>query len=242
MCEREAVNPERNGALCQRHLAAIEDDPETDKTTELKTEIPAPSSEKDVDPSRSSGLEEPRNTLEHRADYTPEGSWHSLDFSTTDPDTYPDALRECEQWVVQGESLSPFERDKAPYAPWGNDDPARWGLEDNRTEFDTAHEWAICDPRVDGLALIQLELDQYVFVDDDDVRCPETGDVHPGFLSLLDRLDDLWGHFDIRKRDTLQSKQRGAVMSGAMMAYIASMTTVRWNSNRSISIHSMIRG
>ncbi len=47
---------------------------------------------------------------------------------------------------------------------------------------------ATADPRIDGRVFIQLEDDRYTHVDGDDVRCPETGEVHPAFIPVLEHL------------------------------------------------------
>jgi len=116
------------------------------------------------------------------------GTALDADFSTTAPDTHPPALVDAEQWMVRGEALPPHGREKAPYAPWADTDGARWGQEANRAGADTAREWADRDPRADGLAFIQTDADPFAFVDGDDVRDPDTGDVHPVFCALLAHL------------------------------------------------------
>lgn len=61
----------------------------------------------------------------------------------------------------------------------------KWG----HTEFyrvgDTAKEDAHTHPDCDGVTFIQQEDDRYLFIDCDDVRDPETGEVHPACLALL---------------------------------------------------------
>lgn len=87
--------------------------------------------------------------------------------------------------------------EKRPFAPWADrdhpeadgDEDARWkwGITDNYVDGDTI-AIAEDDPRLDGRVFLQQDDDPYVFVDGDDVRCPETGEVHPAFKALLDRL------------------------------------------------------
>lgn len=85
-------------------------------------------------------------------------------------------------------------RDKLPWAPWNGS--RKWGNPENWASKATVDEWAEMDPRADGhVALLEREdnpytddPDPYVFVDGDDVRCPETGEVHPRFVDILDRL------------------------------------------------------
>lgn len=108
------------------------------------------------------------------------------DYSTVAPDTYQSTLAGRDQWMVRGEKYPPRERTKAPFAPWNQ--AAKWGEEENRAGFATAKEWNDTDPRSDGLVFIQLETDPFAFVDGDDVRDPETGEVHPAFRAILQHL------------------------------------------------------
>ena len=105
------------------------------------------------------------------------------DYSTVDADTYQPALGDTASWMVRGEQYPPRNREKAPFAPWNQ--AAQWGEEENRTTFETAKEWNDTDPRSDGLVFIHTESDPFAFVDGDDVRCPETEEVHPAFRALL---------------------------------------------------------
>lgn len=119
----------------------------------------------------------------------------AADFTNPASRTWVDELLEREQWMGH--------RDKMPFAPWGErDDPApcskhdvtadkcdcdarwRWGHEDlHRTG--TAVRGMLATGEIDGMAFLQQKEDPYVFVDGDDVRCPETGAVHPAFKALL---------------------------------------------------------
>jgi len=118
-------------------------------------------------------------------------AWDTVDFSTTEPATYPPALLEREQWMGR------LEDTKLPFAPWGDKDHPeadaesdaryKWGLSENHVDGATV-AIAEDDPRLDGRVFIQQETDPFAFVDGDDVRDPETGDVHPGFIALLEHL------------------------------------------------------
>jgi primase-polymerase (primpol)-like protein len=68
----------------------------------------------------------------------------------------------------------------------------KWVLSENYVDGKTVAR-AEVDPRLDGRVFIQLETDPFVFVDGDDVRCPESGEVCPEFLVLLDRLGVTYG-------------------------------------------------
>jgi len=63
----------------------------------------------------------------------------------------------------------------------------KWGHAGHYVDGDTVG-MAEDDPRIDGRVFLQQDADPFVFVDGDDVRCPDTGEVHPEFIALLDRL------------------------------------------------------
>jgi len=133
---------------------------------------------------------------------TPEpasSEWAKADFSTTTPGVYPTEHQKHDAWMVH-------RGDKRPYAPWGSgDDPApcsthhttadecdcdarkKWGYAPNRNAFEKA-KLSLDDSRFEGLTYIQTENDPFVFVDGDDVRDPESGDVHPAFRAILNHL------------------------------------------------------
>lgn len=123
--------------------------------------------------------------------------WEGAGFDDANPGVYPPEMTEYGGWMTH-------KGDKLPYAPWTDHDaPAscskhdtttdecdcsaryKWGWEQNRRPFDDA-KMALDDPQIAGLVFIQTEEDPFVFVDGDDVRCPETGDVHPAFTALLE--------------------------------------------------------
>jgi hypothetical protein len=115
--------------------------------------------------------------------------WSEADFSDPTPGVWPPELLEREQWMGHV--------DKKPFAPWGDrnhpeaddEEDARWkwGLTENYVDGDTI-AIAEDDHRLDGRAFLQQEDDPYAYVDGDDVRCPETGDVHPAFVDALEQL------------------------------------------------------
>lgn len=92
---------------------------------------------------------------------------------------------------------------KKPFAPWGDrDDPAPCSKHDttaDKCDCDARWKWGhdefhrsgdavravLPTEEIDGMAFLQQADDPYVFVDGDDVRCPETGAVHPVFKALL---------------------------------------------------------
>jgi len=132
-------------------------------------------------------------------------SWADVDFSETVAGEYPPELLSVEQWMGR------LEGDKKPFAPWGDRDPPvacstaecpaahaddeacecdgrfKWSHEGHYVDGDTV-ALAEDDPRLGGRVFIQREADPYSFVDGDDVRDPETGELHPAFVALLEHL------------------------------------------------------
>jgi len=151
------------------------------------------------DQSQESSVETSHSGIESALD----GRWPVDDFATPEPGVYPPNTFEREQWMGRSE--------KQPFAPWGDRDPPveclnddcpaeqaddpqcdcdgrfKWGYDGHYRDGETA-AMAEVDPQVDGLAFIQLPDDPYVYVDGDDVRDPETGDVHPAFIAVLEHL------------------------------------------------------
>jgi len=157
-------------------------DAETDETPETPARDPRGPTKTDDDPqgkTTDSGVE---------TDARPPtvGSWGELTLETA-PDTYPPALLKREQWMGQ------LAGEKIPFAPWGDADHPdgeadnKWGIHDMFVDGDTV-AIAEDDPRLDGRVFLQQEEDPYAFVDGDDVRDPETGEVHPAFVALLEHL------------------------------------------------------
>jgi len=115
--------------------------------------------------------------------------WGDAEFADPASGVWPEELLECEQWMGHV--------GKKPFAPWGDrdhpeadpDEDARWkwGLSENYVDGETV-AMAEIDGRLDGRAFLQQPDDPYAYVDGDDVRDPETGEVHPAFLEILDRL------------------------------------------------------
>jgi len=117
------------------------------------------------------------------------GTWEDADFGTPTPGVWPQELLERDQWMGHV--------DKKPFAPWANRDHPeadadadarwKWGLEENYVDGPTV-AMAEDDPRLDGRAFLQQPDDPYVYVDGDDVRDPETKEVHPAFKAILEHL------------------------------------------------------
>lgn len=126
------------------------------------------------------------------------GAWDAADFTIPESDVWPSAWEDCRFWMTR--------KGKMPFAPWGDPDhldgnpekDARfsWSIPDNWGAKATVDEWVDKDSTLDGHAVILQrqgepyadQADPFAFVDGDDVRCPETGKVHPAFIELLNRL------------------------------------------------------
>ena len=133
---------------------------------------------------------------------TPDGpvdSWFDAGWRWPRPSVWSPEHLNREQWM--GHS------DKKPFAPWGDKDtPApcsetghtdasecdcdarfKWGYEPQYVDGETV-AMGEDDPRLDGRVFLQTDEDPYAFVDGDDVRDPETGEVHPAFVEILEQL------------------------------------------------------
>jgi hypothetical protein len=132
-------------------------------------------------------------------------TWHNAIFTTPNAKEWPQELLDIESWMGH--------KDKLPFAPWGDknadlectkpcaasttakcecDARWKWGHTGNYVD---GHTIAIAeeDHRLDGRVFLQQDDDRYAFVDGDDVRCPETGEVHPDFVEILERLGITYG-------------------------------------------------
>ncbi|MFD1687599.1 hypothetical protein [Halobellus litoreus] len=148
-------------------------------------------------------------TVQNRETPASVGTWREADFSAVEPRTWAPAQIDVDAWMCRTDS-------KAPYAPWadadapvecnhGDHDEAttcdacdhhagyKWGSDGSRehvhADHGTAREWSEMDPSLSSdLAFIQRDADSFAFVDGDDVRDPETGEIHPAFRALLEHL------------------------------------------------------
>ena len=183
------VDPDGTDADTSETRDAVEEGPAPDRSApgvdaERSPSTPAESGD-DADFNQHST---PENRPVLVKDDAPTG-WGDADFTTTRPDTYPPALLDRERWMGHIE--------KKPFAPWGDADPDdaaaddsprwEWGRRENHVDGDTV-ALAEDDPRLDGRVFLQQEADPFAFVDGDDVRDPDTGEVHPAFRAILDHL------------------------------------------------------
>jgi hypothetical protein len=170
-CTNEAVDDRGEGGLCETHIPG-----KTDAHTPEEPETPDENPTLDTDkPGSADG-------------YDPDA------FTSPDERTWPTNWATEERWMCR------IPEQKHSFAPWGDrnhpegeeDKDARykWGLKDNYADLETARKWNDKHPRTGGVAfhLVEKENDPWAFVDGDDVRCPETDEVHPAFIELLERL------------------------------------------------------
>lgn len=140
------------------------------------------------------------------------GSWHDADFRNPESEVWPSDWKNDERWMARS-GKRPFapwgdQNDaEIPCTCAGTDAhncdecdecDARWKWSNAKlwTTLDQAVTAAEIHPRTNGVVTIIDSHDgeytdtgdPYAFVDGDDVRCPDTGEVHPAFLDLLDRL------------------------------------------------------
>ena len=156
---------------------------ESDADTETDAEDTDP---EDATP-RVEAAETPRETAE---------TWDGVDFGAAVRDSYPRPHHDVEQWMgrVDGEKMafSPWADRDHPEADADEDARYKWGLKQNYADGDTV-AMAEADPRLGGRIFVQRESDRFGFVDGDDVRDPETGDVHPVFKAFLKQLGLTYG-------------------------------------------------
>lgn len=160
-------------------------------------------------------------------------SWEDANFASPEDSERPDELLKREQWMGRV--------GKQPFAPWGDPDApipctkddhdadtvdqcgcdARWKWRHNGNYRDEegVMEYLRANDEVpiNGIAFIQQEDDPYAYIDGDDVRDPETGEVHPDFIAILDRLGLTYG--DISRSGTGSHAQyRGELPEGVKQA------------------------
>jgi len=146
---------------------------------------------------------------EPRGEYA--GRWDDTDFATPESGLWAVDHVEREQWMGHKPG------DKQPFSPWADPDAPveckhhegmtcaecghsaqfKWGYKGNYTDYEEALEWVDHDPRLAGLAFIQREDDPLAFVDGDDIRCPETEEIHPVFEAFLEHLGVTYGDISV---------------------------------------------
>lgn len=164
------------------------------------SDIPADVDEDDALCIAADVLENPPETDGSQNSAPSTGQWFEVGFEGSGATVFPPEHQRHDNWMTH-------RGNKLPYAPWTDHDaPApcskqdhttaadcdcsaryKWGWEQNLRPFDQA-VMCLDDSQIEGLVYIQREDDPFVFVDGDDVRCPETGDVHPAFLAILSHL------------------------------------------------------
>lgn len=167
-------------------------------TVRLPEGVDAPDTDDEDEPAQDGAhAEEGDETTTAPATTDAADSWDGVAFTDPVDGQWPPAMMEREQWMGR--------QGKLPFAPWADPDaPApcsknghtnasecdcdaryKWGYDGLYADAETV-ALAEDDPRLDGRVFIQLDADPFAFVDGDDVRCPETGEVHPEFVRLLE--------------------------------------------------------
>jgi hypothetical protein len=186
-CEARAEHPEHPAPRCEDHLPTGEN-AAGDPTVEADETTPD-----DGPTARPPAVD----------------TWRAAAFDDPTPGQWAPAQQGFDQWMCRADS-------KSPYSPWADADAPvacshedhegdatcaecdhhagyKWGSEGSREhvhgDHETARQWAAKDPTLSGdLVFIQREADPFGFVDGDDVRDPDTGEVHPGFIAILEHL------------------------------------------------------
>lgn len=183
-CTDRAVDPQRTGALCQDHLDGLGDDeastdPDLEKSTvddELQDNIT-------TDPNGIDKLDSDLSTLED----DPVAGEDDIEIDAAPAivaDSYPAELVATEQWLTwkptdDGRKIprAPYEHPDWPDKFVSAQDPDIW------TDFETATNWA---EKLSGFAPAfnirdrgEHPDEEYVLIDYDDARDPETGRLHP---------------------------------------------------------------
>lgn len=165
-CENPVADGRATGGLCEQHLNSHESTPDE----------PEP---------------EPETA----------GPWDDAGFQNPETAVWAADRLKREQWMGHV--------GKKPFAPWGDADaPAdcskdghttadecgcdaryKWGYTEHYVDGETLSMYED-DPRfrTDGRAFLQWPDDPHTYVDGDDVRDAESGEVHPGFIAVINRL------------------------------------------------------
>ncbi len=165
-----------------------------------------------LDPTEAAEILDEHDSEEPKEDSRAETlGWKTVDFSDVTFDEWPQELLERRQWMAH----KPDE--KQPYAPWTpHDAPAPCDKHEGPKTCETCehsarYKWgwignyrtgekvgmAESDPMVGGRVFLQQPDDPFAYVDGDDVRCPETGTVHPQFVRILDKLGLTYGDVSV---------------------------------------------
>jgi len=138
-----------------------------------------------------------------------------------DPDETADAvLDECPDCQAH--------RDGTTTAECDHDARYKWGHSGHYVDGDRV-DMAEDDPRLDGRVFLQREDDAFVFVDGDDVRCPETGDVHPEFVRVLEAFGATYADVSTSGSGA-HANYRGELPDGVKQATFA-IDTEPWGQN-----------
>lgn len=142
------------------------------------------------------------------ADDFGEYSDDQVDFNNPEQGPFPEELDELKKW------MGATKGDKTPLAPWADknapapcntsgcpadraDDPEcyhdarkKWGYDGLWRVGERVDMWP--GNEIEHRAFIFEEEDPFIFIDGDDIRCKETGDVHPKFKEIMGMFGLTW--------------------------------------------------
>jgi hypothetical protein len=195
MCDSRALNPTDAHPLCESHAARLNgDNSETEDTAEAESG--------DVDGGEAGSSDD--------QDQAPSPGAPLCDgVARVAETTYPPTVKQRDIWVNW---ILDADGRKLPVAPWlnGHAYPAKWSEdlpteERPETDFETANRWAEFDHTHNDLATppdaqsdslgtgiilppVETErADRLTLIDWDDVRDPETEEIHPVALEFINR-------------------------------------------------------
>lgn len=124
--------------------------------------------------------------------------FHGIDFAEVSGEEWPSVMVENDQWMgaVGKQGFSPWGKSDHPDAAPEDDARWKWSIPDMWADKETVDNWVDKHPKLTGYAFIMQkenepysdEADPLAFVDGDDVRCPETGEVHPKFIEIINEI------------------------------------------------------
>ena len=220
---------------------------ETEEHGGVPTDDGAEAAHVDVNPTpeaNETASRDEESAVNDEYDVADSTGWADADFTNPESGLWVTDQVEREQWMGHKPG------DKQPFSPWADPDAPveckhheepttcgecghsaqfKWGYKGNYTDHEEALTWADRDPRLAGLAFIQREDDPLAFVDGDDVRCPETGEVHPIFEALLEHLGLTYADISVSGTG-VHAVYRGSLPEGVKQA-VWEIDTEPWGVN-----------
>jgi len=141
------------------------------------------------------------------------------------PENIPEELTELEQWVCWHYEERDGKLTKVPYTPGtlrraSSTDPSTWTTFEIATQayefgYDDLSDVDHGEPSYDGVGYVISDADPYAGIDFDKCRNPESGDIAPWALEILDRVRD--GYVEISPSGTgIHVIIRGDVRGGGI--------------------------